>query len=231
MGREHNTTIPQKRPSTDPTNIRPIALSNTVAKTFHLILSHRTTSYLTENKLIDPSVQKAFLPGISGCTEHNFGMSEIIKHIKHMKKTLHITFFDLADAFGSVPHDVILQSLQRKHFPQQVQTYFQNFYSNIMWKVTTKTFHTDSFSFKKGVTQGDPMSAIIFILAFQPISDHLMMNDKYGVLINEQRVITLPYADDFCLTTTDMKSHKRLIAEIHSQINSMGMSLKPSKCR
>ena len=117
----------KKGPATDPTNYRPIALSNTVAKTFHLILSHRTTQFLTENEMIDPSVQKAFLPGVSGTTEHNFMMSEIIKHIKHMKKTLHITFFDLADAFGSVPHDMILHSLKRNHFPQEEQEYFNNF--------------------------------------------------------------------------------------------------------
>ena len=221
----------KKGPATDPTNFRPIALSNTVAKTFHLILSHRTTKFLTENKLIDPSIQKAFLPGVSGCTEHNCVMSETIKHIKHMKKTLHITFFDLADAFGSVPHDIILMALKRNHFPQEVQEYFKNFYSQIKSKVTTKSFHTDAFSFKKGVTQGDPMSAIIFILAFQPIIDNLVKNEHFGVLINEKRVITLPYADDFCLMTTDMRVHKRLISEIHSYINSMGMSLKPAKCR
>ena len=122
-------------------------------------------------------------------------------------------------------------SLQRNHFPQEEQEYFKNLYSQITSKRTTKTLHTDIFSFKKGVTQGDPMSAIIFILAFQPIIDHLMKNEKFGVLINEQRVITLPYADNFCLITTDMRSHKRLVAEIHSHINSMGMSLKPSKCR
>ena len=55
------------------------------------------------------------------------------------------------------------------------------------------------------------MSAIIFILVFQPVSDHLMMNKRFGVLINDERVITLPYADDFCLITTDMRVHKRLI--------------------
>ena len=75
------------------------------------------------------------------------------------------------------------------------------------------------------------MSAVIFILAFQPIIDHLMQNEQYGALINEQRVITLPYADDFCLITTDMRVHKRLIKEIQSHIESMGMVLKPSKCR
>ena len=122
---------------------------------------------------------------------------------------------------------MILKSLQRNHFPQEVQLYFKNFYLSISSKVKTKTFHTDTFKFKKGVTQGDPMSAIIFILAFQPIIDHLRKNDKFGVMINGKRVITLPYADDFCLITTDMRAHKRLISEIHCHINSMGMSLKP----
>ena len=75
------------------------------------------------------------------------------------------------------------------------------------------------------------MSAIIFILAFQPIIDHLLKNERFGVMINEKRVITLPYADNFCLITTDMRAHKRLMAELNSHINSMGMSLKPSKCR
>ena len=75
------------------------------------------------------------------------------------------------------------------------------------------------------------MSQILFILAFQPVVDHLMMNKRFGVLINDQRVITLPYTDNFCLITTDMRVHKRLISEIHSHINSMGMSHKPSKCK
>ena len=130
-----------------------------------------------------------------------------------------------------MPHDVILHALQRNHFPQQLQEFFKNFYPNTTSKVTTKTFHTNPFTFKKGVTQGDPMSAIIFILTFQPVIDHLMMNKRFGVLINDERVITLPYTDDFCLITTDMTVHKRLISEIYSHINSMGMSLKPSKCR
>ena len=130
-----------------------------------------------------------------------------------------------------MPHDVILQSLERNHFPQELQEYFKQFYSKLKSKITTKTFHTNPFTFKKGVTQGDPMSPILFILAFQPVIDHLMMNKRFGALINDQRVITLLYADDLCLITTDIRVHKRLVSEIHSHINSMGMSLKPSKCR
>ena len=92
-------------------------------KTFHLILAKRVTTFLIKNKLVDPAVQKAFLPGISGCTEHNAVMEEIIKHIKHTRKTAHIAFFDLADAFGSVPHDLIHHTLERNHIPHSVREY------------------------------------------------------------------------------------------------------------
>ena len=51
---------------------------------------------LTKNKLIDPSFQKSFLPGISGCTEHNAVMEEVIKYVRNRTPTSHIAFFDLS---------------------------------------------------------------------------------------------------------------------------------------
>ena len=46
-------------------------------------------------------MQKGFIPGINGCIEHNDIMDEIIKNAKSHKRTVYITYFDLADAFGS----------------------------------------------------------------------------------------------------------------------------------
>ena len=46
----------------------------------------------------------------------------------------------------------------------------------------------------------------------------------------EKKFITLPYADDFCLITTNKRTHQKLINEIDDNIESMGMKLKPSKC-
>ena len=43
--------------------------------------------------------------------------------------------------------------------------------------------------------------------------------------------VTAPYADDFCLITTHLTSHQKIINDIHAQISSMGMKLKPPKCR
>ena len=70
---------PQKGPVNDPKHFRMIALTGCIGKTYHLLLSHRFTAYLTANKYVDLTLQKAFLPGINGCVEHNLVMDEIIK--------------------------------------------------------------------------------------------------------------------------------------------------------
>ena len=61
------------------------------------------------------------------------------------------------------------------------------------------------------------------------------MEDKYGYKLHNgditTSIITLPYADDFCLITSDLRAQKKIIADINDSINRMGMKLKPSKCR
>ena len=113
-------------------NFRMIALSGCIGKTYHLLLNDCLTTYLLCNKLIDPTMQKAFLPGINGCIEHNLVLDEVVKDAKNRKRTVHITFFDLADAFGSVPHNSIIHSLRRNYFPPEVIQYVHNFYKKPM---------------------------------------------------------------------------------------------------
>ena len=105
----------------------------------HLILSERLTTFLTRNKLIDPRLQKAFLPGINGCIEHNLVIEEIAKDAKGRKKTCHITFFDLEDAFGSVPHSLIDKTLERNFVPPNIRTYFHNLYKHSTAVAQTKS--------------------------------------------------------------------------------------------
>ena len=44
-------------------------------------------------------------------------------------------------------------------------------------------------------------------------------------------MITLPYVDDFCLMTTDKRTHQRILNKIEENINSLGMEEEKSKCR
>ena len=113
----------------------------------------------------------------------------------------------------------------------QFQNYVKCFYNNIQAIVSTSSFKSEIFTFKRGVFQGDPLSPIIFLMAFNPVLQYLHDNSNFGYCINDEKFITLPYADDFCLITTDLRTRQRLINIINSHITSMGMMLKPSKCR
>lgn len=82
-----NVTLIHKSGSTsDPVNFRMIALSSAVGKTFHLILASRFQSFLLTNKLIDPTLQKAFLSGINGCIEHCTVLNSLLLHARKNKK-------------------------------------------------------------------------------------------------------------------------------------------------
>ena len=70
---------------------------------------------------------------------------------------------------------------------------YLNIYCLTKAKVVTKNFQTDPFSFKKGVTQGDPISPIIFILVFQPIIDFLITQEQYGYNINDKSIMDSHY--------------------------------------
>ena len=68
---------------------------------------------------------------INGCSEHNFLLHEIIAHARANKRTVHETFFDLTDAFGSVSHDLIRHTLTRFKFPPIVANYVMTLYSHL----------------------------------------------------------------------------------------------------
>ena len=73
-------------------------------------------------------------------------------------------------------------------------------------------------------------------MTFNPALQHLkLIEEKIGYKLHNENstasFITLPYADDFCLITTDVRQHQKVINEIDTNITSMGMKLKPSKCR
>ena len=187
---------------------------------------------MTKSGLIDTGTQKAFIRGLSGCLDHNVIMQEIISHCKAKKRTVHVTFFDLEDAFGSVSHDLIPVSLERMHIPENVRSYIVSLYKNLRGKVRTGEWVSNNFSFNKGVFQGDPLSPIVFLICFNPILEKLkQVESKYGYNLEDERIITLPFADDFNLITTDKKRHQILINQLQDLTSSMGLKLKPSKCK
>ena len=145
------------------------------------MLSFKMTSLyylLIVNLLFDTTAQKAFVEGINGCVEHIQVVQEIIQHARLNKKTVHITWFDLADAFGSVSHELIPLVLAHYNLPENIIHYIVDLYSKLEGRVVTPDWETDVFQFKRGVFQGDPYSCVIFLVVFNPIIQYIKQQKR-----------------------------------------------------
>ena len=104
---------------------------------------------MVENKYLDPTAQKAYIEGVNGCIEHITIVQEVMHHAKLNQATTHITWFDLEDAFGSVPHMLIEIVANHYHLPTIITRYILNLYSKLEGKVITANWESDIFKFLK----------------------------------------------------------------------------------
>ena len=201
-----------KAGSTDePSNFRPLALSSSLGKPYHQIKAARLNQFMVSNGYINTSHQKAFLSNINGCMEHIKVLQEVIQDAKANKKTVHISWFDLTDAFGSVSHDLIQICLEHFNIPERERKYIKSLYSQLNGKISTKNWTSEVFEFLKGIFQGDPYSPSIFLVIFQPLIDFIMLHkDSYGYQLGKCKVLSTPFADDFDLITNNCKKHQKL---------------------
>ena len=161
-GLAHVKLIYKAGDASDPANFRPIALTSVVGKVFHKIISSRLEKYLRENNVINTSIQKDFITSLPGVYEHIYSLSAILQDATSTKKPLMITFLDLKNAFGSVPHQLLFDMLRAVKVPSTLLSYVKSFYSKLFVIVTTKNWETLPIPFHRGVFQGDTMSPIMF---------------------------------------------------------------------
>ena len=115
---------------------RTISLLNVEGKIFFAILAQRLTSFLTGNLHIDTSVQKEGVPGFSGCEEHTSAITQLIPEAKKGRKDLTFVWLDLANAYGSIPHQLIYKALQHYHVDSHIQKIITSYLDGIQLRFT-----------------------------------------------------------------------------------------------
>ena len=76
-----------------PANFRPIALTSCVGNVYTAMLKSRCLQFMLQNRYLDETVQKAFLPGVPGCMEHYQKRSTIIKDAHKSHRSLSVCWY------------------------------------------------------------------------------------------------------------------------------------------
>ena len=108
--------IPKVKPPTEHniSDFRPIALLNVEGKLFFSLVSRRLETHLiSSNKFINKSVQKGCMEKVPGCWEHISMAWAALKEAKSKNLSLAKIWLDIANAYGSIPHKLIIFALHR----------------------------------------------------------------------------------------------------------------------
>ena len=216
-----------------PDEFRPIAITNTAGKLFFSIISDRLQKFMVKNQFIKTRAQKGFLFGVPGCIEHSFALAEAIRRVRADKRAMVISWIDLANAYGSVKHNLIQFALNWYHVPEHIQGIVFNYYEKLCASVTTKDWNTPFFSFDIGLFQGCVLSTILFDCVFNLLLDFLEPLEKqHAVTIEgEIKIFLKAYADDLELTTTTPWGHQEVLLQVDDWLDwTMTMRAKPAKC-
>ena len=217
----------------DPTEFRPITITCGLGKIFFSIVADRLQVFMLANVYIPREVQKGFLTGVAGCLEHSFAFYEALREAKEEQRQIVTCWIDLANAYGSVRHNLIQFALEWYHVPEPVRVLIFNYYEQLMTQVQTKTWSTGFFLFDIGLFQGCVLSTILFDCVFQLLLDFLERDNKKGYKFKVALVQRLAraYADDLNATAHNVPDCQYAVNQCDLWLNwTVTMKAKPKKC-
>ncbi|GFO40014.1 reverse transcriptase [Plakobranchus ocellatus] len=143
--------------------------TNLIAKSRreNLLLNHGITPDKISHRewLCEVSVQKGDLPKISDCLEHTTMIWETIQRAKSGKRNLDVVWLDFANAYGSVPHQMIQEVLRMYHFPEDIQVMREDFFSEFKMGISNERQLTHWINVEVGIGMGCTISPLLFVMA------------------------------------------------------------------
>ena len=159
-------------------------------------------------------------------------MSQLIREAKAEKKDLVVTWLDIANAYGSIPHSLIQIALRRAHVPDEICKLVESYYDNVEIRFTTKDFTTDWQRVEKGIITGCTLSVVLFALSVTMLVMSVKQETKGPKTSSGQRQVNARlFMDDIATTTGSLVQTKYLLDKLVKKLTWAGLSVKPEKCR
>ena len=208
-------------------NWRPISLLNVDIKILSKALAKRLKEVLP---CLIPAQQTAY------AKNRNIGESEgLISDIIEIANTQKIEGFlvtmDVEKAFDSLDHTFLISVLKRFGFGQNFVSWIEIILKNQESCVFNGGTTTKYFKLNRGAPQRDPISAYLFILAFEILFLLIKENPHIkGLNIFDHCYLYSPYADNTTFFLKDVNSIKEMANSFHIFSRFSGLRPNLRKC-
>ena len=224
--------LPKEDGAQEIDKFRTVSFLNCEGKVFFKHMSKGITQYAVANDYIDQSIQKAGIPGISGCLENTSLISQMILEAKEKQKSLVSVWLDIAKAFLSIPHQVVMETLRRIRVPEEILKMVESYYNGVYVRFSTEQFVTEWLRLEKGIVTGCTISVILFALGMTWMVKSVERETKGPVMETGVRQTNARlYMDDINTTTETVPQTRCLMAELGRYLGWARMDVKASKSR
>ena len=212
----------------DPANYRPIALMSVELKILAKTLAYRMSHVMGT---IIHDTQKAFVPG-RRLHDHIHLLKSLQHHISHSDESAYATFLDFSKAYDRVDWDFMFGCLTKANFGPIFISWIKLLYHNPMVTILHNGHQTRPVYPNRGVKQGCPLSALLFVLTIEPLGSLLRSQPELGIHIPTFAAFYAAlFADDVLLFSQNYTSVLQQLNLVQIYCNGSGARLNRAKCK
>lgn len=216
------TLIPKKGDLRKLTNWRPISLLNTDYKIIAKTIANRISKII---QCLISEDQTCCLPG-RDITGNVLIMQNIIDYVNLTDSDGLVLKIDQFKAFDRVEHTYLFRVIEGMGFGQNIQKWIRILYNNIEGCIKHNGFISDTFQIERGVRQGCPLSAILYVLCAEPFHEAICKcPDISGIRMGEVEAKMFQHADDTTFFVENVSSIQSILKIIEVYERASG-----SKC-
>ena len=211
-------------------NYRPISLINVDVKIIAKALASRMIKVLPD---IIHNNQKC-IPG-KHIVNNIHVVNDLIKRIQDNEEGAALIFLDQEKAFDRVDHNFLIKTLKAFGFGPHFIEWIKILYNDVSSVFKLNGYQSKMIEIQRGVRQGCPLSALLYILIAEVLGIEVRLNDKItGYRFKDQENKDqehkiLQYADDTCLCITKTESVKECFKVLQIYEKASGAKVNISK--
>jgi len=189
------TPIHKKGNTNDVRNYRGITLLCTAYIIYAAILVERLREEIKGKRSLSET-QAGFRRGRGNMDNVRILQQVINREINKKREKMYGFFIDLKAALD---RKILWRTIEERDIKRGLIERVKEIYKPTKNAVRVHGNITNWFGMRKGVSQGCPLSPLLFVLIIADIEEEMMKGKVGGILIGKNRIWTLAYSDDLVL--------------------------------